>query len=60
MDIHEHRRDKAAYAAKVIAGNREQMERLGVAPELIDREVAYSKGLFRLSGGERKVCSVSG
>lgn len=40
------RYDKAAYAEKVIAGNIERMQRLGVAPDRIDAEIAQLETLF--------------
>jgi hypothetical protein len=49
------RYDKADYAEKVISGNRERLDRLGVAQEHIHDEIAALERLFlRLGEPEKK------
>ena len=48
------RYDKTAYAAKVIEGNLERLQRLGVAQERIDAEIASLESLFNAYGETEK------
>jgi hypothetical protein len=41
-----HNSGKAAYVAKVLDANRDRMEQLGIAPDLIAAELAWLEGLF--------------
>jgi len=48
------RSDKAAYAKKVIDGNRNRLLRFGVAPEVIEKEIRQIERLFQRLGNHPK------
>jgi hypothetical protein len=53
MAEHARRRDKQAYRAKVLDGNRQRLERIGVSPERIERELAMiAEALEALAASE--------